>query len=144
MCGSRSLKYRCHFNIGSSTSLSLGKRDLSVIISVSALIKTIMIYSPSFRFGQLLCKDTIAICIEKEDPLLTSTVLSLFTLLVRSEDVVKMLCGHGDPDPCGHGDLDPCALLTCYQCLLDPPSSPSSPSPSEGKDDASCKIQIQV
>ena len=79
-----------------------------------------------FRFGQLLQKETILICLEKEDPHLTFSTLSLLSLLVRSEDMVAMLCTYGIP----------CVLLTCYQCLLDPPSS-------AGKELA-CNIQLQA
>lgn len=83
-------------------------------------------YFTYIRFGQLLQKETILICLEKEDPHLASSVLSLLATLVRSEDIVGLLSRHSEP----------CVLLTCYQSLLDPPSS-------AGKEMA-LKIQLQV
>ena len=80
----------------------------------------------TIRFDQLLQKETVGISLDKEDPSLISSVLSLLIFLVRSEVMVDMLCRQGES----------CVLLTCYQCLLDPPSS-------EGKDTAH-KIQVQV
>ena len=81
------------------------------------------------RFSPLLQKETLLICLEKEDPHLTLSVLSLLTFLVPSEDIVGTLCVRGNLG-------EPCLLLTCYQALLDPP-------PSATKEMAH-KIQLQV
>ncbi len=81
------------------------------------------------RFCPLLQKETILICLEKEDPPLTLSILSLLSFLVSSEDVVGTLCVRANP-------AEPCLLLTCYQALLDPPAS-------AGKEMA-YRIQLQV
>ena len=81
------------------------------------------------RFSQLLQKETILICLEKEDPPLTLSIFSLLSFLVRSEDVVGMLCARANP-------ADPCLLLTCYQTLLDPPASASK--------ETAYRIQVEV
>ncbi len=58
-------------------------------------------------------KDTIVLCLEREDHALTGAILSLLTLLVRFESILGNLCSVGDP----------CILATLYQYLMDPPAS---------------------
>ena len=69
------------------------------------------------RFTPLLQKDAIALCLEKEDSLLTSYVLTLLTLMARSEVLINNLCSH----------TEPCLLLSLYQYLLVPPPPPPPP-----------------
>lgn len=113
-------------------------------------ISTCTILYFCFRFERLLQKDTIVLCLEKEDPTLTSSLLSLLTLMVRSENLVGNLCSRDEP----------CILGTLYQHLSELPPAPSlsltetqngemgegkgggGDEGSSGKED--CAIQLQV
>ena len=68
------------------------------------------------RFSPLFHDDKLDICLEKDDPQLTLSVLILLSRLVRLPDVAALLCYH----------TNPCLLLTCYQLLVDPPPSNNS------------------
>lgn len=80
------------------------------------------------RFEPLLRKETILFCLEREEPGLTLSALRLLTLLFRAEDLVGGVCCYGTGEPC--------LLATCYQCLLDPPSSAGG--------EVTSSIQLQV
>ena len=86
-----------------------------------------LLYISIHRFSSLLQEDKLGVCLDKEDPNLTLVVLELLTTLVRSPDVANELCGHGDP----------CVPITCYQCLVDPPTG-------EGSLDTIFNIRSQV
>ena len=92
----------------------------------SSSMRTDYVAVSCLRFGQLLQKEVLLVCLEKEDPPLTCSVLRLLSHLVRSEELVKMLCIYSDP----------CVLHTCYKYLVQPPSSAGS--------NQALHIQLQV
>ena len=65
------------------------------------------------RFSPLLHDDKLGLCLDRDDPQLTLSVLNLLSQLVRSPAIAELLCIH----------TDACLPLTCYQCLIDPPAS---------------------
>lgn len=64
----------------------------------------------SFRFSPLLEDDVLGPCLDKDDPVIVQATLSLLTNLVRSPDLVRLLCTCYPPAPC--------VPINCYDICL--------------------------